>query len=68
MIDMFGKTYMSDKEASARYGYSQQWFRLRRHKKSGPNFLKLEGKGKVYYSVEETDKWFKENMHAFNMS
>ena len=67
MFTMLGQTYMSEKEASARYGYSMQWFRLRRHKNRPPTFLKLEGKGKVYYSVEETDKWFKENMCSFNM-
>jgi hypothetical protein len=67
MINMLGEIYMSEKEASVRYGYSCQWFRLRRHKNIAPNFLKLEGKGKVYYSVSETDKWFKENMCSFNM-
>lgn len=62
MINILDKKYISDKEAAIRYGYSQQWFRLCRHKKKGPPFLKLQGKGKVYYSIEETDKWFKENM------
>lgn len=57
-----GKVYISDKEASVRYGYSQAWFQKRRHKKMGPPFIKLQGKGKVFYSMEDTDKWFKDNM------
>lgn len=64
MLNMMGKKYINDKEASARYGYSQQWFRLCRHKKIGPPFFKLQGKGKVYYSVEETDEWFRKNMNV----
>ena len=62
MVTIMGKSYITDKEAAQRYGYSQQWFRLCRHNKVGPPYVKLQGKGKVYYSVEEIDKWFTDNM------
>lgn len=60
MIDIMGIKYITDKEASHRYGYSQGWFQKRRYKKIAPKFVKLEGKGKVFYPLEETDNWFKE--------
>jgi len=53
---------MTDKEASERYGYSQSWFRVMRSKKMGPPYLQMKGKGKVYYYLDKTDVWFKENM------
>gem|GEM_PF-1512672 len=62
MVNIMGKVYISDKEAAVRYGYSQGWFQKMRHEKAGPPFVKLRGKGKVYYAMEETDKWFKDNM------
>lgn len=60
MINIMGKNYLNDKEASVRYGFSQQWFKLCRNKKQGPPFIKLIGK--VYYILEETDKWFSDKM------
>ena len=62
MVNILGKVYISTKEAAQRYGYSQQWFRLCRHDKVGPPFVKLQGKGKVYYPLDEADKWFRDNM------
>jgi len=62
MIKLMNELVMTDKEAAERYGYSQSWFRIMRNKKKGPPYLQMKGKGKVYYYVEKTDAWFKENM------
>lgn len=62
MIDIMGVKYMTDKEASKRYGYSTSWFQKQRSLKQQPSFIKLLGKGKVYYPLGETDMWFKDNM------
>ena len=51
MIELNGTKYITDKEASVRYGYSKSWFQNQRYKKLPPPFVKLQGKGKVYYSV-----------------
>jgi predicted DNA-binding transcriptional regulator AlpA len=64
MINIMGKVYINDKEAAQRYGYSQAWFQNCRHKKIGPPFVKLQGKGKVYYPMDEADEWFKKNMQV----
>jgi len=62
MIEILGKNYLSVKEASKRYGYSIHWFQARIFKKEKPSFLQLEGKGRIYYPVEETDQWFKDQL------
>ena len=62
MIDILGTKYITDKEAAVRYGRSQGWFRKRRMNHLEPKFVQLEGKGKVLYPTEETDKWFMDNM------
>ena len=62
MVVINGKNYISEKEAAGLYGYSISWFQRRRYKKEPPPFIRLEGKGKVYYSVDELNKWFKEHM------
>lgn len=62
MKEILGVRYITDKEASARYGYSQSWFRQRRHNNVEPHYVRLEGKGKAWYPIDETDKWFKDNM------
>lgn len=64
MIEIDGTKYITDKEASHRYGYSVSWFQKQRHKKQPPPFVKLQDKGKVYYSVNELDKWFKDNIFS----
>lgn len=63
MIDILGKRYMNDKEAAQRYGYSQSWFKHRRNEKKAPNYIKIQGK--IFYDVEETDKWFKSIIQNF---
>ena len=65
MIELNGKKYITDKEASSRYGYSKSWFQRQRFKKLPPPFIKIQGKGKVYYSIDELDKWFKENIYIY---
>lgn len=62
MIVILGVKYITEKEASTRYGYSLSWFQRQRHFKKKPSFVKLQGTGKVYYPMEDTDLWFKENL------
>lgn len=62
MINLLGKDYITEKEATRRYGYSKYWFQRERWKKTGPHFIKIKGKGKVYYPVNATDEWFRDNM------
>ena len=50
------KLYLSETEASYRYGYSRQWFQRERWKGTGPRFLKINSK--ILYPLEETDRWF----------
>jgi hypothetical protein len=51
------KIYLTEREASQRYGYSVQWFQRERWKGTGPQFMKING-GRVLYPVEHTDAWF----------
>jgi predicted DNA-binding transcriptional regulator AlpA len=62
MKEILGVQYMTDKEAAVRYGYSQSWFRQRRYDSTGPQYVRLKGKGKAWYPLKETDEWFKKNM------
>lgn len=62
MINILGTDYMTDKEASQRYGYSVSWFQKARYMKKSPAYVRFRGKGKIYYPLKETDKWFKDNM------
>lgn len=62
MISIMGINYLTDKEASMRYGYSIAWFRKMRGLKLGPNYIKLMTKGKVLYPLDATDEWFKQRM------
>jgi hypothetical protein len=65
MIELDGIKYITDKEASARYGKSISWFQRQRHKKLPPPFVKLQGKGTVYYCLNELDQWFKDNFLVY---
>jgi predicted DNA-binding transcriptional regulator AlpA len=65
MIEIDNIKYITDKEASHIYGYSVSWFQKQRAKKLPPPFIKLQGKGKVYYSVTEINEWFVNNIHAY---
>ena len=66
MIEIMGKSYINEKEACSRYGYSQAWFQRRRHKKLPPPYIKIEGKGKILYPLPEIDLWFKKQMEIIN--
>lgn len=57
MLELFGKRYLTEKEAAQRYNYSGSWFRNQRWKKLDPKFIKSVRK--VYYPLEETDIFFK---------
>lgn len=61
MIEIMGTKYLSEKEASKRYGYSQKWFQKRRYSNLPPPYMKLQNKGKIFYPLSETDAWFKKN-------
>lgn len=64
MVVILGVTYITDKEAAQRYGYSVSWFQKLRMKKESPKFIKLRGKGKVLYPIDELDQWFRQNLQA----
>ena len=63
MIEVQGKKYIPPKEVSRRFGYSKSFLeKLRQHKK-GPEWIKVGEKkrGKIYYELEEVEKWFLKN-------
>lgn len=62
MIEMMGEQYLTEKEASARYSYSQSWFMRARVQGYGPRYIQLRDHGRVLYPLEDTDKWFKNKM------
>lgn len=62
MKKFFGKEYVSEKEASQRYGYSKSWFEKARFNKVSPPFMRFKQNGKVWYPTTETDTWFKSRM------
>jgi len=62
MLKILGKVYISTKEAANRYGFSKNWFERKRTKKEQPRYVRIEGKSRVYYPLEETDNWFVERL------
>ena len=60
MLKIVDKVYLSTKEASRRYGFSVKWFEMKRWKRLEPKAVKVAGKGRVYYPLEETDNWFRQ--------
>lgn len=62
MFEILGKKFITDKEASGRYGYSQSWFIRARYEGKGPKFLQIEKSSRVLYPLDETDDWFREKM------
>lgn len=56
-MNQIEKLYLTETEASQRYGYSRQWFQRERWKGTGPEFIKI-GSGKILYPLGETDRWF----------
>jgi len=63
MIELFGKKYLSQKEAIKRYHYSSSWFEQRRKNKEKPDYIR-RGKTLVYYEMESTDKWFQDQIRV----
>jgi hypothetical protein len=62
MNKILGRDYINRKEAASRYGLSVAWFKARQNRHEEPRFIKINGKGRVYYDLEHTDNWFKDNM------
>ncbi len=62
MLKILGVEYLTDKEASMRYGYSQSWFVNARVQKKGPPFIKIKGAGRVLYPLRENDQWFMDRL------
>lgn len=67
MIEVDGLKYITDKEAAKIYGYSVSWFQKQRRKKQPPPFIQINGKGKVYYSIDELNKWFINSPHSYKI-
>lgn len=57
MVQILGKTFLTTKESSRRYGMSEEWFKKRRFNGLAPKFIKID-QGNVYYPKVETDQWF----------
>lgn len=54
------KLYITEIEASKRYGFSRAWFqRVRWSGTPKLPYLKLPGSSKILYPLAETDAWFK---------
>ena len=60
MLFIDGVEYITDKQASAKYGLSQSWFKNARYKNRGPNYFKINGH--IYYKTDIIDQWFQENL------
>jgi hypothetical protein len=58
MKEINNKKYITQKEAMKRYGYSASWFQTQRKNKLKPVFLQAKKRGKIYYPLDETDRWF----------
>ena len=58
MQEIMGIQYLTEKEASKRYGYSMAWFSARRYKNLPPKAVQLEVRKKILYPLKETDEWF----------
>lgn len=62
MLEILGIKYVTDKEASYQYGYSQSWFQKMRAEGHGPEYVRLNGKGKILYPADKLEQWFRENL------
>jgi hypothetical protein len=52
--------YLNEKEISTKYGISVSWLRRARWIKKSPPYFTLNGK--IYYTMENVDKWLKDNL------
>lgn len=64
MVEILGMKYITEKEASQRYGYSQAWFVKARRQGYGPHYIQIMTFGRILYPVEDTDEWFKKRMES----
>lgn len=64
MKEILGTQYLTEKEASKRYGYSMAWFSKRRYKDLPPKYVTRENSNRVLYPVKETDDWFRSNLQS----
>ena len=62
VINLCGKEYITTKEACSKYGLSRSWFDKARCRGTSPSYIKLSGKGKIFYPVPEIDEWFIKNI------
>lgn len=62
MQEIAGIKYLTEKDASRRYGFSQRWFQEHRYQGNGPVCLQVCKKGKILYPLEQTDEWFRVNL------
>lgn len=62
MLTLNGIEYITEKEASKRFGFSVSWFKKLRQKKEAPRHVKIMGRGKVYYPVKDLAEWFRDNI------
>jgi predicted DNA-binding transcriptional regulator AlpA len=62
MIEINGVQYISDKEASEKFGYSQSWFQKVRYEGNGPKYVRIKNKGKVLYPLKDLNEWFCSNL------
>jgi hypothetical protein len=52
------KLYLTEKDAAQRYSLSPHWFQRMRWSGGGPEYIKVNGNGKILYPVVSTDAWF----------
>jgi hypothetical protein len=64
MLTINNDKYMVEKELSAKYGLSVQWFRRARYDGNSAVYHKLHGK--IYYREADVDSWFKDNLLPSN--
>lgn len=62
MPEILGKKYLTQKEASRRYGMSEAWFQKRRQRSLRPEYIKFENGKNIYYPQIETDQWFEHQL------
>ncbi|CEG60959.1 helix-turn-helix transcriptional regulator [Legionella micdadei] len=60
MLKIDGIEYLSDKQTAAKFGLSRSWFKNARYQGNSPPYYKLNGK--IYYTEETVNNWFKENL------
>lgn len=50
------KKYLSEREASERYGYSLHWWRRKRWEGGGPRFIKMNRR--IAYRLDDLESYF----------